>query len=141
VPLIGVNAVRLVCLIGARRSLRLKKTVDFLIELCVIDTTFFEQCNFLSTQWEIFRGGETIPSNKHLSVTINAKNVLLLNRNTRNILGNPEAVLLMYDRLKRMIGVAATHAGDADGFTVKLIGLQNYVIHTAPFCRHHGIVI
>ena len=94
-----------------------------------------------SHHWEIFRGGQTMPRNKHLSATINRKHVLLLNRYTYNTLGTPEAVLLMYDSLQRTIGVSPTRAGDPDGFTVKLKNGLNYIVHTAPFCRYHGILI
>jgi len=95
----------------------------------------------MATHWDIFRGGETTPSNRHLSVTINAKYVLLLNRYTRGILGNPDAVLLMFDKRQGVIGLSSTHSADPDGFRVKQKGEQNYVVHITPFCRHHGILI
>ncbi len=94
----------------------------------------------MATHWDIFRGGETTPSNKRLSVSINAKNVLL-NRYTRHILGDPPAVLVMFDKRDSVIALSATHETDPDGFQVKAKGEgQNYIIHIAPFCRHHGIL-
>lgn len=96
----------------------------------------------MATHWDIFRGGESRPSNTRLSVSINAKNVLTLNRYTRKILGDPEWVLVMFDKRESVIGLMKTHPGDKDGFQVKPKGGgQNYVIHIAPFCRHHGIFI
>ena len=96
----------------------------------------------MAIQWDIFRGGQTVPSNERLSVSINAKNVLTLNRYTREILGRPEAVLIMFNKRDMMIGLSSTHAGDPDSFEVKPKGGgANYVIHIAPFCRHHNIFI
>lgn len=95
----------------------------------------------MATHWEVFRGGETMPSSSRLSASINVKNVLTLNRYTQNMLGNPEAVLLMFDKRESVIALSPTHAADPDGFRVKLKGEMNYVVHLAPFCRHHGILI
>ena len=95
----------------------------------------------MATHWDIFRGGETVPSSVRLSASINQKNVLTLNRYTHNILGSPEAVLMMFDKRESIIGLSPTHTADPDGFRVKLKGEMNYVVHLAPFCRHHGILI
>ena len=96
----------------------------------------------MATHWDIFRGGQSIPSNKHLSVSINVKSTLTLNRYTRKILGDPEAVLVMFDKRESVIALAPTHAADKDGFQVKPKGGgQNYIVHIAPFCRHHNIMI
>lgn len=95
-----------------------------------------------ATVWDIFRGWQTTPSNERLSVSINAKNVLTLNRYTRRMLGEPEWVLVMFNKREGLIGLSPTHADDTDGFQVKPKGGgQNYTIHIAPFCRHHNILI
>src|SRR5438067_12359764 len=96
----------------------------------------------MTTQWEIFRGGRAVPSNERLSISINHKNDLTLNKYTREILGRPEAVLVMFDKRERVIGLSPTHKKDPDGFDVKSkAGGQNYIIHITPFCRHHNILI
>lgn len=101
-----------------------------------------QEHNEMAIQWDIFRGGQTVPSNKRLSVSINAKYVLTLNKYTREILGKPEAVLVMFNKRDMVIGLSSTHTGDPDGFEVKpKSGGQNFVIHIAPFCRHHNILI
>lgn len=65
-----------------------------------------------------------------------------MNRYTRGILENPETVIVMFNKRDSVIGLSPTHAGDPDGFEVKQKGRgQNYVIHIAPFCRHHKILI
>jgi len=96
----------------------------------------------MATQWEIFRGGQTVPSNERLSVSINAQSVLTLNRYTREILGKPDALLVMFDKRERVIGLSPTHGKDPDGFEIKpKNGGQNYIVHIAPFCRYHNILI
>ncbi len=48
----------------------------------------------------------------------------------------------MFDKRESLIGLSPTHKDDPDGFEVKPKGGgQNYVIHIAPFCRHHNILI
>jgi hypothetical protein len=96
----------------------------------------------MATHWDIFRGGQTVPSRDRLSVSINAKNTLTLSKYTQRLLGDPAAVLVMFDKKGSIIGLSPTHKGDPDGFEVKPKGTgQNFVIHITPFCRHHGIFI
>lgn len=96
----------------------------------------------MAQHWDIFRGGQTVPSNQRLSVSINNKNTLTLNKYTYGILGRPEKVLVMFDKRDSIIGLSPTHKDDPDGFEVKPKGgAQNFVIHITPFCRHHGIFL
>ena len=96
----------------------------------------------MATHWDIFRGGQTVPSRERLSVSINAKNTLTLSKYTRRIMGDPEWVLVMFDKKEAVIGLSPTHKDDPDGFEVKPKGGgQNFIIHITPFCRHHGIFI
>ncbi|HMQ03825.1 MAG TPA: hypothetical protein PKD26_07905 [Pyrinomonadaceae bacterium] len=96
----------------------------------------------MAQHWDIFRGGQTVPSNQRLSVSINNKNTLTLNKYTCGILGRPEKVLVMFDKRDSIIGLSPTHKDDPDGFEVKPKGgAQNFVIHITPFCRHHGIFL
>ena len=96
----------------------------------------------MATHWDIFRGGQTKPSNKHITVSINKKHVLTLNKYARHLLGDPPAVLVMFNKREGVIGLSPTHEQDPDGFEVKPKGGgQNFVIHVAPFCRYHNILI
>lgn len=94
----------------------------------------------MAIQWEVFRGGQTKPSNQRLSVSINRKGVLTLSKYACELLGTPTKVLLMFNRRDTVIGLSPTHAKDDDGFDVKPgSGRHNFLIHIAPFCRHHNI--
>lgn len=92
--------------------------------------------------WDIFRGGETVPSSERLGVSINVKGILTLNKYTYGLMGRPAKVLVMFDKRDAVIGLAPTYEDDPDGFEVKPKGGgQNFVIHIMPFCRHHGIFV
>lgn len=96
----------------------------------------------MAIQWEVFRGGQTKPSSQRLSVSINKKGNLTLSKYACELLGNPEKVLVMLNKRDTVIGLSPTHAADEDGFDVKPgSGRHNYLIHLAPFCRHHGIKV
>ncbi len=96
----------------------------------------------MAMQWEVFRGGQTKPSSERLSVSINRKGVLTVSKYACELLGKPEKVLLMFNKRDSVIGLSPTHAGDDDGFDVKLgSGRHNYLVHITPFCRHHNISV
>ncbi len=96
----------------------------------------------MAVQWEVFRGGQTVRGNRRITVSINKNMVLRLNPYAREVLGKPDAVLLMFNRRDSVIALSPTHAADPDRFDLKSKSNgQDWVIHTAPFCRHHNITI
>lgn len=97
--------------------------------------------DFMAIHWDMFRGGSTRPSNERINVTINKKNVLTFNRFIVKLLGNPEAVILMFEKKESIIGLVPSNLRDKYAFPLKPKGAGNWTIHAAPFCRHFGIVI
>jgi hypothetical protein len=96
----------------------------------------------MALHWEKFKGGPTRPENTDFAITINAKNILTFNKFARKMLGEPEAVLLLFEKKESMIGLVAASLKDQDAFPMKPKGGGlNYIVHAAPFCRHFGIVI
>lgn len=97
----------------------------------------------MAIHWDVFKGGATRPSNDRINVTLNKKNVLTINRFTAKLLGNPEAVILMFDKKESVIGVVPSNLRDKYAFALKPKGRVNcnWVVNTAPFCRHFGIII
>lgn len=92
--------------------------------------------------WEKFKGGPTRLENTDYAITINKKHVITFNKYARKMLNNAEGVLLLFERKESLIGVVPTSMKDKDAFPLKPKGGGlNYVVHAAPFCRHHGIVI
>lgn len=96
----------------------------------------------MALYWEKFKGGPTRPENTDFAITINAKNILTFNKYARKMLGEPEAVVLLFEKSESMIGLVPTSLKDKDAFPMKPKGGGlNYTVHAAPFCRHFGIVI
>ena len=96
----------------------------------------------MALHWEKFRGGPTRAENTDFAITINAKNVITLNKYARQKLGNPEGVLLLFEKKESLIGLLPSSLKDKDAFPLKpKSGGMNYVIHATPFCRSHNIVI
>lgn len=96
----------------------------------------------MAIHWETFKGGPTRAENQDFAITINYKNVLTFNKYAAKMLGNPDAVKLMFEKKESLIGVVASSMKDKDAFPLKpKSGGMNWVVHTAPFCRHHGIMI
>jgi hypothetical protein len=90
--------------------------------------------------WEKFTGGPTRPREERLHVTINKKNVLMLNRNVHKLLGNAEAVELLFNRREAVIGVSPAKVQLTEAFPVQNKG-GYHVINASPFCRHFGIKV
>jgi hypothetical protein len=102
-----------------------------------------DQKKFMALHWETFKGGPTKPENQDFAITINRKNVLTFNRYAVKALGNPEAVMLMFEKKESLIGIVASSLKDKDAFPLKRKGARdiNWTVHVAPFCRHHKIMI
>ena len=96
----------------------------------------------MALHWEKFKGGPTRPENTDFAITINAKNILTFNKYARKILGDPEAVFLLFEKSESMIGLVPASLKDKDAFPMKPKGGGlNFTVHAAPFCRNFGIVI
>ena len=96
----------------------------------------------MALHWETVTGGPTRPENTDFAITINHKNILTFNKYARKMLGEPEAVKLLFEKKESIIGLVASSLRDKDAFPMKPKGGGlNYTVHAAPFCRHFGIVI
>jgi hypothetical protein len=96
----------------------------------------------MALMWEKFKGGPTRAENTDFAITINKKHVITLNKYARKMLNDPEGVFLLFEKKESLIGLVPTSLKDKDAFPLKPKGGgMNYVIHAAPFCRHHNIVI
>jgi hypothetical protein len=91
------------------------------------------------TQWEVYKDGPTKSTRDRIHVTINHKGVLLLNRRAFELLGEPPAVVLMYDKVNSVIGIQSAYPKLPEAFPVKSRAGYVWEIRAAPFCRHHRI--
>jgi hypothetical protein len=95
----------------------------------------------MALHWEAFKGGPTRKENNDFGITINRKSVLTFNRFAVDALGNPAAVLLFFEKQEKLIGIVASSLKEKDAFPLKPKNSVNWVVNSAPFCRHHKIVI
>lgn len=115
------------------------------MQTCAIYDTYFDlHCTGdqkMALHWETFKGGPTKPENQDFSITINKRHELTFNRYAVKMLGDPDAVKLMFEKSESLIGVVASNLKDKDAFPLKAKNGYNWIVHLAPFCRHHKILI
>lgn len=94
------------------------------------------------SHWEVFEAGPTPPVRERMHVTLNYKNVILLNGNVHEQMGSPEAVQLLFDKVNSVIGLNPVSANTPSAFRLKQKGGGTHrLIVASPFCRHYGIKI
>lgn len=95
------------------------------------------------SRWEIFELGENPPFIDRKHITLNRRHNFCLNWKVFEMLGKPEAVVLMFDKREKVIGINAAPASVKGSFRVQPLGGsgRHKIIRAAPFCRHFGICI
>src|SRR2546421_10236546 len=92
--------------------------------------------NNMATHWKIYRGGPTPSHRNFFRVSINNAGTISLNRFALQQLGNPEAVMLMFDDQQSIIGLTASNLRNTEAFPIKANKEQtHWVIRASPFCR------
>lgn len=90
--------------------------------------------------WEQFKGGPFQRRTDAHRVSIDHHCLIRINRYTANALGNPEAVLLLYDRQHNRIGVLPAKRINKEAFPI-YVNEGRHTIMAASFCRHFGISV
>jgi hypothetical protein len=94
-------------------------------------------------RWEIFEEGENKPFAERVHVTLNRKHKFCLNGRVHEMMGRPEAVVLMFDWQERVIGIRPASPTDKGAFRLHPLcrGSRHRIIRAAPFCRHFAICV
>ena len=90
------------------------------------------------THFERFMGGPRLTARDRVHVTLNHKSEINLNRRAYELLGEPSAVFLAYDRKNALIAVEPARERLREAFPVYAKS-GTWVIHASPFCRHIGV--
>ena len=92
-------------------------------------------------RWEIYEEGENKPFAERVHVTLNRKHIFCLNAKVHEMMGRPEAVVLMFDRRENVIGLNPAPPSVNGAFRVRPLARRggHKIIRAAPFCRHFGI--
>lgn len=95
-------------------------------------------------KWEMHTPdpGYGFGNRERVRATINNRGIIYLNGSALKALGYPEAVLLMYDRRHKTIGITGCPAGQREAYRVNHKGPVNFKgrqIYARPFCKDFGI--
>ena len=91
-------------------------------------------------EFEEFHMGPNSVSHGRPRVSLNVHGMFMLNSSTVNLLGNPEAVLLYYDRRNQRIGIRPGDADLSNSFPLNQNSSKYiYRICGNTFCRYHRI--
>ena len=97
----------------------------------------------MTNRWEIFEDGENKPFSERVHVSLNRKHIFCLNGKVHKMMGQPEAVVMMFDWQERVIGIRPASLRDKGAFRLHpLTRRSRYkIIRAAPFCGHFGISV
>ena len=95
----------------------------------------------MTGRWEIYEAGENKPFKERVHVTLNRKNIFCLNAKVFEMLGEPEAVVLMFDKKEKVIGLKPARLNTTGTFRVQPLSTSqtHKIIRAAPFCRAFNI--
>jgi len=95
----------------------------------------------MELNFELFEEGEAGRTQDRVHVTLAADGRIYFSRRAVEALGRPEAVALMFDRRRQVIGVMPSDAGRKHAFRLRTkLGMgEGRVISVRNFCRHFGI--
>jgi hypothetical protein len=91
--------------------------------------------------FELFDRSQNQPvSAEQPMVTLRQDALMSVNHAAFIVLGEPEAVLLFYDRAAQVIGLHATTVDDARGYHLRKVQTsRTYILVAYAFIQHYGI--
>lgn len=93
----------------------------------------------MSLQWEEFTQKSTYRA-EMFRVSLNGRGHFHLNQKAVNELGDPEAVVLMFERSSRLIGLKPCAADVEHSYELKRQGSSNnYYLRAKSFCNYYSI--
>jgi hypothetical protein len=93
----------------------------------------------MERQWEEFAHGPVVQNSERIHATINRRGNLFLNRLAVEALGEPDSVVLMYDRRRSTIGITRAPSSRQNAFRLKRNRNGSRMIYAANFCRFYSI--
>jgi hypothetical protein len=96
----------------------------------------------MEMNWEYFEHGPVENQSEGIYVTVNRFGNFFLNRRAHEAIGRPDLVVLMYDRRRSTVGIAAAGPGQTGAFRLKRKELKGHgarVLYAKNFCRNFAI--
>jgi len=95
----------------------------------------------MEQQWEEFTQKANYRAEK-LRISLNSRGQFMLNQKAVDSLGSPEAVVFLYDRTSRNIGIKPSRPEVEHSYELKKQGnSQSYSIRAKSFCSYYDIDI
>ncbi len=89
-------------------------------------------------EWSLYQlRGARISENAE--ITIQARGSLTINKPSRDALGSPEAVELLYAAKDKMIGIRAAKREDPYSYPLREVSKSSFAIAAGSFCRYYKI--
>ncbi len=93
----------------------------------------------MNPKWEEFTQKSNYRA-EMMRISLNARGQFLLNQKAVTELGDPQAVVLLFDRTRRLIGLKASEADVEHSYELKRqSSSQNYLIRAKSFCTFYRI--
>lgn len=93
----------------------------------------------MSWDWEEFTHKSDYRT-EMMRISLNARGHFLLNRKTVSELGDPEGVVLLFERSRRLIGIKASPLDVEHSYELKHQGsTNNFFIRAKSFCNYYSI--
>jgi hypothetical protein len=96
----------------------------------------------MNVDFEIFQAGPQIQHLDRPHVTISKLGHVFLNRHALALLGHPDAVTLMFDRRRKLIGILPSDRRRPHSYPLRKKDGQSSrgrMLHAMNFCKHYGI--
>lgn len=96
----------------------------------------------MNVDFEVFEAGPEIKNTDRVHVTIDKLGHLFLNRHAVAALGEPDAVTLLYDRRRSIIGLRPSALNRQQSYPLRKKDKrtsQGRCINAMNFCRHYAI--
>lgn len=95
----------------------------------------------MEKQWEEFTQ-KHVGNPDFIRVSLNPRGIFGLNQKAVDMLGSPEAVVLMFDKANQLIGLKASSPDVNHAYELKRQGTsQSYFLRAKSFCNFYGIEI
>src|SRR5687768_14216719 len=92
----------------------------------------------MNSGWEEFDEGPDQPG--ELRVTLSRKGEIMIGARAVARLGEPDWVVLMFDRANSLIGMRPSHRHEKNAYpTVHKMNGRHRIVRANKFCRHYGI--
>jgi hypothetical protein len=95
----------------------------------------------MKADWIEIKRGDIMPQFAGIHVSINPKGFITMNRATHQMLGEPAAFLLLYDRVNNRIGLKPSAKAARNAYPILRRNRTGAMIHAYRLLREHPIIL